>query len=256
MNVPVVAAIGTTHSLGFAGLTFAMAAIAAAGGRPVCVVAGVSAQNAGRVLLGRALDDEIIAAQFAALEGADVRAFHVGALLSANAAAAVAAGIARFAGVPAVLDPVRAATGGDALADDATHDAVMTHLVPRAALVTPNLDEASSLLKCVVADLAAMEDAARAFVAHGARAALVKGGHLAGDAVDVLATAAGVRAFASPRIAQPLRGTGDLLAATIATELALGTGLEPAIERARASVRDAIASGEPFAGTRVAPSDV
>nr|MDP9106380.1 bifunctional hydroxymethylpyrimidine kinase/phosphomethylpyrimidine kinase [Candidatus Eremiobacteraeota bacterium] len=98
-----------------------------------------------------------------------------------------------------------------------------------------------------------MHDAAGALLASGARAVLVKGGHLAGDAVDVLATAGGTREFRAPRFTETLRGTGDLLAVTIAAHLARGAQLPDAIERARVRVRDAIANGVPFAGTRVAP---
>ena len=82
---------------------------------------------------------------------------------------------------------------------------------------------------------------------------LVKGGHLPGDAVDVLVDASGAREFSSSRIGGTLRGTGDLLAVTIAAELARGTALDGAIERARSRVRDAIAHGVQFAGARVAP---
>jgi hydroxymethylpyrimidine/phosphomethylpyrimidine kinase len=87
----------------------------------------------------------------------------------------------------------------------------------------------------------------------GARAVLVKGGHLVGDAIDVLATADGTREFRAPRLAETLRGTGDLLAVTVAANLARGAQLSDAIERARLRVRNAIANGVPFAGTRVAP---
>jgi hydroxymethylpyrimidine/phosphomethylpyrimidine kinase len=248
----VVCTVGTTHPLAFAGLGFALLALAADAVRPVCVVAGVSAQNADRVLARTPLGGATIAAQFAALRDADVGAFHVGALLSADAVRAVAAGLATYPGVPVVLDPVLAASGGDALADDATLRALRDELLARATLVTPNLGEAGALLACQIVDVAAMEDAARALVALGARAALVKGGHLAGDPVDVLVEGEHVRTLASARVAGELRGTGDLLAVTIAAGLANGAPLGEAVERARHRVREAIACGVPFAGARVA----
>jgi hydroxymethylpyrimidine/phosphomethylpyrimidine kinase len=252
MRAPVVATVGTTHPLAFAGLVFAALAIADDGARPVCVVAGVSAQTASHVTALRVIDPPAIAAQFAALLGAGVAAFHVGALVSAEAVRAVAAGLALFPGVPLVVDPVLAASGGDALADARTADALRDDLIPLATVVTPNLAEAGALLGHSVLDVAAMRDAAAAFVALGARAALVKGGHLSGDAVDVLAHGDEFRTFASPRIGAELRGTGDLLAVTIASELARESDLPAAIEAARARVRDAIETGEAFAGTRVA----
>jgi len=248
---PVVATVGTTHPLAFAGLGFALLALAADGVRPVCVVTGVSAQDAGRVLARVPLDPAAIRAQFDALREADVRAFHVGALLSADAVRAVAAGLARYAGVPVVVDPVLAASGGDPLADDATRIALRDTLLPCATLVTPNLDEASRLLVREVRDLDAMRAAATALVGLGAGAALVKGGHLRGDAVDVLAEAGATTEFRSARVTGTLRGTGDLLAVTLAAALARGASVQAAIEPARRRVAAAIAGGVAFAGARV-----
>ncbi|MEA2689640.1 MAG: hydroxymethylpyrimidine/phosphomethylpyrimidine kinase [Candidatus Eremiobacteraeota bacterium] len=247
----VVATVGTTHPLAFAGLAFAVLALADDCVRPVCVVAGVTAQDAARVTARSPVDAATIRAQFDALHDVQIDAFHVGALISAEAVRAVADALASFPGVPVVVDPVLAATGGDALADEATRTALRDALVPRAALVTPNLNEASALLGRTVTDVVAMRAASEAFVALGARAALVKGGHLAGDPVDVLADEHGTRQLASQRVAGTLRGTGDLLAVTIAACLARGALLPEAIEHARHRVREAIARGVAFAGTRV-----
>lgn len=248
----VVATIGTTHPLGFAGLIFAAGVLADEGVRPVCVVAGISAQDGSRVIARTPVDPASIAAQFDALRAVDVAAFHVGALLSADVVEAVAAGLARYPGTPIVVDPVLAATGGDALADDATRLALRKHLFPLATLVTPNLDEAEALLEREVRHIDQMHEAARALLAHGPRSALVKGGHLEGDAIDVFADESGTRAFRSPRVDGLLRGTGDLLAAAIAAQLAHGVPIAEAVQHARHRVREAIARGIPFAGTRVA----
>ena len=248
----VVATVGTTHPLAFAGLTFAALALAEEGVRPVCVVAGVTAQDAAHVTARAAIDAATIRAQFAALRDANVEAFHVGALLSADAVHAVAAGLAEYPAIPVVLDPVLAASNGDRLGDAAVRAALRDALILRATLVTPNLDEAGALLDRAVADVEAMRDAASAFVALGAHAALVKGGHLDGDPHDVYADANGVRALPSHRVAGTLRGSGDLLAVTIAAGLARGASLAEAIEHARHRVREAIARAVPFAGTHVA----
>ena len=248
----VVATVGTTHPLAFAGLTFAMLALAADGVRPVCVIAGVTAQDADRVRASVAVDAGTIQAQFDALRAAGVRAFHVGALVSADSVRAVAAGLASYPNVPVVVDPVLAASGGDVLAGDAVQAALRDTLFARASLITPNLDEASALLGRTIAGVNAMHDAATALLAFGASAVLVKGGHLTGDAIDVLADAGGTREFRAPRVDGVLRGTGDLLAVTIAAALARGASLGESIERARARVGDAIFDGVPFAGARVA----
>jgi hydroxymethylpyrimidine/phosphomethylpyrimidine kinase len=249
--VTVVATVGTTHPLAFAGLTFAVLALADDGVRPVCVVAGVSAQDATHVRARYPIDAAVIRAQFDALRAAEVAAFHVGALTSAAAVHAVAAGLATYPGIPVVVDPVLAAGGGDALADHATRDALRDALFPRATVVTPNLDEAAAFLGRPIADVAAMREAAAALRAFGARAVLVKGGHLVGDATDVLDDERGTRSFTSARVAGALRGTGDLLAATIAAALARGTSLDDAIDYARRRVATAIVRGVAFAGTRV-----
>jgi hydroxymethylpyrimidine/phosphomethylpyrimidine kinase len=250
--VTVVATVGTTHPLAFAGLAFAALALADEGVRPVCVVAGVTAQDAACVTARAAIDAATIRAQFAALREANVDAFHVGALLSAEAVYAVAAALADYPAIPVVLDPVLAASNGDPLGDAATRAALLEALIPRATLVTPNLDEAGALLDRTIADIDAMRDAAGAFVVLGAHAALIKGGHLDGDPYDVYADANGVRTLPSHRVAGTLRGTGDLLAVTIAAGLARGAPLSEAIEHARHRVREAIARATPFAGTHAA----
>ena len=101
----VVATVGTTHPLAFAGLTFAMLALADDGIRPVCVVAGVTAQDADHVHASVAIDAATIRAQFDALRDAHVGAFHVGALVSAAAVRAVADGLASYPNVPVVRRP-------------------------------------------------------------------------------------------------------------------------------------------------------
>jgi hydroxymethylpyrimidine/phosphomethylpyrimidine kinase len=155
--------------------------------------------------------------------------------------------------VPIVIDPVLAATGGDLLADGAARDALRTELIPRATLLTPNLDEAGALLGRPVTDLPAMREAARALHALGARAVLVKGGHLAGDAIDVLVDASGVYELRGPRLAGTVRGSGDLLAAAAAAALARGLDLQAAVAHGRAQVRAALGDAVPFAGTHVRP---
>jgi hydroxymethylpyrimidine/phosphomethylpyrimidine kinase len=158
-----------------------------------------------------------------------------------------------LAGIPVVCDPVSAATGGERLADDATVAALRDALFAQCALVTPNLDEAELLLGRPIADLAAMEAGAQELLASGARAVLIKGGHLADEPADVLATDAGVTRFVAKRIPATLRGTGDLLACAIAARLAYREALCESVEAGRAFVRGCIAAGVPFAGARTVP---
>jgi hydroxymethylpyrimidine/phosphomethylpyrimidine kinase len=150
----------------------------------------------------------------------------------------------RAPAIPLVLDPVMVAKGGAPLIQSDSIDALKTRLVPRAAVLTPNLPEAEILCGRTIADIAAMREAARVLLALGCDAVLLKGGHLDGDTVhDILATEAGLTEWTSPRIATPhTHGTGCTLASAIAAGLAQGMAVAAAVERARDYVQRAIAS--------------
>jgi hydroxymethylpyrimidine/phosphomethylpyrimidine kinase len=155
---------------------------------------------------------------------------------------------ARASSIPLIVDPVMVAKGGAPLIEPGAIEALKRLLVPRAALLTPNLPEAEILLGRTIDSLAAMRSAAEGLLALGCRAVLLKGGHLAGDTVyDVLATGTGPRVWSSPRIdSRHTHGTGCTLASAIAAGLAQGLLVEAAVERARDYVRRAIASAPGF----------
>jgi hydroxymethylpyrimidine/phosphomethylpyrimidine kinase len=253
---PWIAVVGTTHPLGFAGLTLSLALAPRLGVRAAAIVTAVSAQGLtpGAAIPRAAVDDALIAAQFQAVDEIAPAAFHVGALVEPGAVRAVARGLAGQR-VPIVLDPVIAASDGRRLADDATVAAVCAELMA-GAFVTPNLDEAELLLGIPVRDEAAMRAAGVALRERfGARAVLVKGGHLAGEnaLLDVLVSDAGIRTFAGARRPGSMRGTGDALATALAAQLAHGVALEVAVERARATVAGLIAGARRVGSMHVAP---
>jgi len=159
-------------------------------------------------------------------------AVKIGMVATAEIARATAAALSGYAG-PLVYDPVlRASSGGSLYEGDRT--AVLA-LAKRATLLTPNLDEAAWLLGRPVVDAADAESAARDLVGLGVPAVLVKGGHLAGDATDVLLDCDGKRTFSTPRIPGPSpRGTGCALSTAIAVQLARGAGLGDAVASAKA----------------------
>jgi hydroxymethylpyrimidine/phosphomethylpyrimidine kinase len=129
-----------------------------------------------------------------------------------------------------IVDPVLISTSGTSLADPAAIDAVSRTLIPLASLVTPNLAEAETLTGLAVRDVPAMEQAARRVCAMGARAALIKGGHLEGDAIDVLFDRVHFHHFRAPRVpAVHTHGTGCVLSAAIAARLACGDSLVDAV---------------------------
>ncbi|HEY0053427.1 MAG TPA: bifunctional hydroxymethylpyrimidine kinase/phosphomethylpyrimidine kinase [Caulobacteraceae bacterium] len=146
------------------------------------------------------------------------------------------------AGVPAVIDPVMIAKGGAPLLEDRALAAVRRLLVPRAALLTPNAPEAEALTGHKVEDFDGQRRAGEALLAQGAKAVLMKGGHVAGDRVtDLLMTPAGEATFEGPRLdTTSTHGTGCALASACATGLAQGLPLDQAVGRAWAYVAEAI----------------
>ncbi|HEX8501233.1 MAG TPA: bifunctional hydroxymethylpyrimidine kinase/phosphomethylpyrimidine kinase [Pyrinomonadaceae bacterium] len=140
-----------------------------------------------------------------------------------------------------VVDPVVRSTSGFDLIDDAALDALKAELLPLARVVTPNLPEAERITGLSIRDRAGMLEAARLIRALGARAVLVKGGHLEGDALDVLDEGGKVTTFTAPRVeTTSTHGTGCTLAAGIAACLARGMSLADAVEASKRFVTEAI----------------
>ena len=209
------------------------------------VVCAVTAQNTHGVRAWQALPPALVSQQLDALAD-DLRpdAVKSGMLGSAAVVAAVADGIARWRLPHYVLDPVMVASSGDRLLDADAEGLVRERLLPLAVLVTPNLDEARMLVGTTVATPDEMERAGRTLLARGARAALIKGGHLdAATLTDVLVTAGGVRRFTHPRLdTTATHGTGCTLSAAIAAGFAHGRPLERAVADAIDFVQRAIAA--------------
>ena len=140
-----------------------------------------------------------------------------------------------------VVDPVVRSTSGFDLIDDAALDALKRELLPLARVVTPNIPEAERITGLRVRDRAGMLEAARAVRALGARAVLVKGGHLEGDALDLLDDDGRVSTFTAPRVeTTSTHGTGCTLAAGIAACLARGMSLAESVEASKRFVTEAI----------------
>jgi hydroxymethylpyrimidine/phosphomethylpyrimidine kinase len=156
----------------------------------------------------------------------------IGMVASAGIARSVVEAMHEFRG-KVVYDPVLRASSGGKLYDG--HREAILDLARRVTLLTPNLGEAAWLLDRPVVTAADAEIAARDLRALGIPAVLVKGGHLAGDATDVLIDSDGRRIFTNPRIAGPSpRGTGCALATAITVGLAQGQDLPAAVEGAKA----------------------
>ncbi|QET03010.1 MULTISPECIES: bifunctional hydroxymethylpyrimidine kinase/phosphomethylpyrimidine kinase [Cupriavidus] len=242
--------IAGSDSGGGAGIQADLKTFAALGCFGMSAITAITAQNTLGVTGVHAIPADMVAAQIDAVAGdIGVDAAKTGMLGTAAIVEAVADAVDRHAIRRLVVDPVMISTSGAALSDDATSQAMVRLLFPRAMLVTPNLPEASYLLGRRVARRADMEGAAEALLALGCRAVLLKGGHLedgeGSQLDDLLMTADGkVRVFSHPRIDTPnLHGTGCTLAAATASQLARGDSLEDAVATALDYVAAAIAAG-------------
>jgi hydroxymethylpyrimidine/phosphomethylpyrimidine kinase len=234
--------IAGSDSGGGAGIQADLRTFAAHGLHGTSALTAITAQNSTGVSAWVALEPAMVVAQMEAVAtDMPVAATKTGMLASAAIVAAVAGAAGRLALAPLVVDPVIVAKSGDRLLDRAAERAYVERLFPLATLVTPNLHEAGALLGRAVADLAAMRAAARDLVALGARAVLVKGGALAGDAVDVFFDGARLVDVPSPRIDTPnTHGTGCTLSAAICARLALGDDLLEAIRAAKAYLTEGL----------------
>ncbi|HEX6308092.1 MAG TPA: bifunctional hydroxymethylpyrimidine kinase/phosphomethylpyrimidine kinase [Longimicrobiales bacterium] len=207
-------------------------------------ITAITVQNTLGVQAVHAVPLDIVTAQIAAVaEDLPPAACKTGMLATRELVEAVAAAIRRHRLPHYVLDPVMVATSGDRLLDEDAVEAVLRELVPLCTLVTPNLDEATILAGFAVRDTAAMHRAAEQLVRAGAGAALIKGGHLAGDiVVDVLFDGRTAQEFTRPRLdTRSTHGTGCTLSAATAALLARGTPLGAAVEHALDFVHRAIA---------------
>jgi hydroxymethylpyrimidine/phosphomethylpyrimidine kinase len=207
------------------------------------VIVALTAQNTVGVRAVEVVPEAMVQAQLIALaEDLPPAALKTGMLAEAAVVRQVARAIRENGWAPLVVDPVMVATSGARLLSTEAEDVIREDLLPLAALVTPNLDEAAILTGRVVHDAATMERAGLTLLRYGAGAALIKGGHLSGDEItDVLVTADGIRRFVRPRIdTKSLHGTGCTLSAAITAGFALGWPLEAAVANGLEFVHRAI----------------
>lgn len=237
-----VLAVGGSDSGGGAGIQADIRAISALGGFAMTAVTAVTVQDTRAVHAVHPVPPEIVAEQIrVVLSDLGADAVKCGMLGDGAVVASVARALLGWPDLPLVLDPVLRATSGDSLLAGNPRTA-LAPLLARASLATPNLAEAAALCGFAVEDVADMARAGKAIRAMGARAVLVKGGHLAGDMLtDVLVDRDGVVTFAAERIAtRHLHGTGCTLASAIATYLARGQGVRDAVAHGRSYLRRAI----------------
>ncbi|RYF25353.1 MAG: bifunctional hydroxymethylpyrimidine kinase/phosphomethylpyrimidine kinase [Comamonadaceae bacterium] len=242
-----VLSIAGSDSGGGAGIQADLKTFSALGCYGMTAITAITAQNTLGVTGIHGVPPEMLKAQIdAVVQDIGVDAVKIGMLHSPEIVHVVAQAIREYGLPHVVLDPVMVATSGDRLIASETVSTLVAELFPLAALVTPNLDEAGWLLERRIDGEAALDAAAEDLLALGARAVLLKGGHLPGDwVIDVLAAQGSARhRLQSARIATHNgHGTGCTLSSAVASFLALGEPLQEAVEKARAYILGAIAAG-------------
>ena len=240
--------IAGSDSGGGAGIQADLKTFAALGCFGMTAITALTAQNTQGVRAIHGVPPEMLRDQIdAVMEDIGAHAVKIGMLHTPEIVQTVADAIDRHGLQNVVLDPVMIATSGAVLIDNPAIALLVRELFPRALLVTPNLDEASLLVGRPLHHERDMETAAHELLAMGAQAVLLKGGHLAGDQVCdlLLVKNSAPHWMRAPRIHTPnTHGTGCTLSSAIAAHLALGAGLQEAVEAARCYVRAALeASG-------------
>ena len=242
MNTPVALTIGGSDPSGGAGVQADLKTFHQFGVYGEAVVSLITVQNSQGLRRVHVLDSALVSEQIhAVISDIPPRAAKTGALGSRSVVEALAEATASFS-FPLVIDPVMISKNGGRLLDESARHSFGKKLLPRAFLLTPNLDEASAFTGLPVTNLEQMATAARRILELGPENVLVKGGHLDGEAVDILITRTGDRhEFHAPRIdTRHTHGTGCTYSAAITAGLAHGLELIEAIDSAKRFVTTAI----------------
>jgi hydroxymethylpyrimidine/phosphomethylpyrimidine kinase len=249
VSTPVALTIAGSDPSGGAGLQADLKTFHQFGVYGAAVVTLITVQNTRRVSAVEPLAAELVRHQIeAVVEDIPPGAAKTGSLGTAE----IIEVVAELAGgwtFPLVVDPVMVSKHGAPLITESAREALIHSLLPRTFLVTPNLPEAAALIGREVRSVDEMEAAARAIADLGPRAVLLKGGHLEGDAVDLLLYEDRVIRLAAPRLDTPnTHGTGCTYSAAVTAELARGTGLEVAVRTAKRFVTEAIRTNPRLGG--------
>ena len=245
---PVALTIAGSDSGGGAGIQADLKTFAAHGVHGLSAITAVTAQNTVAVTGVREIEPEMVSAQIAAV----VTDFPVAAaktgMLSSVGIIRAAAGAVDEHELRVVVDPVMVAKSGDRLLRPEAVEALRDELLPRAALLTPNVPEAADLTGLRVENEDDMRAAGEKLLGMGARAVLMKGGHLDGEVVvDLLLGGSRVVRFRGQRIhTRATHGTGCTLSAAVAANLAHGRALPEAVKRARQYLRTAMLRAAPL----------
>lgn len=247
--------IAGSDSSGGAGIQADLKTFAAHGVYGMSVITAVTAQNTQGVLAVQDIDPTVIARQIdAVFTDIPVHAVKIGMVSQIEAIQVIAAKLQQYGAANIVLDPVMVSKSGYHLLNPAAQDALIEELLPIVDIVTPNLPEAIVITGTPIATLEEMALAAERIHHLGPKHVLLKGGHLASDATDLLFDGHEITYLPSARIAtKNTHGTGCTLSSAIAANLGQGLALADAVSKAKAYITIAIEHALPI-GHGVGPT--
>lgn len=237
--------IAGSDSSGGAGIQADLKTMTAHGVYGMSAVTALTAQNTTGVTDILAVPPAFLAAQLDAVF-ADIPpdAVKIGMVADAALIHVIAEKLDEYDAKNVVVDPVMVATSGARLISEDAVEALVSELLPRAALITPNIPEAEVLADMAITDHTAMTAAAARIHERTHAAVLMKGGHSVDDANDLLVDDTGARWFEGRRIATSnTHGTGCTLSSAIASNLARGIDTDTAVAQAKAYLSGALAAG-------------
>jgi hydroxymethylpyrimidine/phosphomethylpyrimidine kinase len=241
--------IAGSDSSGGAGVQADLKTFAAHGVYGTSALTAITAQSTTGVIAKLPLPADFVTSQIEAIAGdMTIDVVKTGMLATSAIIDAVAAAITSLELPSIVVDPVLASSSGQPLCDKEAVATLISELLPRARVLTPNVPEASRLLDQPIESLDEAREAARRLQRMGPAAVVLKGGHLPGDEViDLLFDGHTMHEFRGPRIVtSTTHGTGCTFASAIAANLALGSTLPEAVRQAKAYVAGALRHGLPI----------
>lgn len=235
--------IAGSDSSGGAGIQADLKTFSALGTYGMSCICAITAQNTKGVTAIQNIDPEVVTAQLKAVyDDVPPDGVKTGMLSTPEIVTAVADFLETHQGAPVVVDPVMVATSGSVLMKQAAIDVYKKRLFPLASIITPNIPEAEVLTERTIRTERDMAAAAKKLMEFGCEAALVKGGHFPGDAVDILCDRTGIHRFSGRKIrTDNTHGTGCTLSSALAVMLARGMNAEEAAAAAKTYLTGAIA---------------
>jgi hydroxymethylpyrimidine/phosphomethylpyrimidine kinase len=242
MRLVRVLTVAGSDSCGGAGIQADLKTIMALGGLGMSVITALTAQNTFGIQDIYEISPEFVEKQFeSVMIDVGVDAAKTGMLTNTGILKTVASMIRKYGIEKVVVDPVMAAKGGETLIRGKAREALISELIPLAFVVAPNIPEAEVLAEMQITSTSDMKKAAKVIYGFGAKNVVIKGGHLIGDAVDILYDGNKFRQLSAERIdKKETHGTGCTFSAAIATLLAKGESVSKAVEGAKTYVTQAI----------------